>query len=83
MKLAPNVHSLVLAATVALATTGCAIPKILVDDAFLGGQRTMKVVIRQNTAGLYDEFMRICAVDASARESGCQETLILSNVAPQ
>ena len=78
-----KLSTLVAGLAVALATAACAFPKILVDDAFLGAQRTVKVVIRQNTAGLYDEYMRICSLDASARESACQDTLILANVTPQ
>ncbi len=71
-----------LAITSFLAIIGaCAPPKVLVDQEFLGNNRTAKIII-QNTGSAYDTFVRICTIIETGEETNCVDTLVLSNVTP-
>lgn len=69
-----------------LATAGstlgaCAAPKVLVDQEFLGNNRTAKIII-QNTGSAFDTFVRVCTLIETGEERDCVDTLVLTNVTP-
>ena len=71
---------LVGASLLAAATSGCTVPMILVDQAFLGETRTAKIVMQRSAEGQFNQFLRICTLNQNGQEVDCKDTLVLENV---
>lgn len=65
----------------ALFATGCAAPKVMVDHAFLGDAHTVKMLMKKNAAGTFDQSLRVCNIEDGA-ETKCNDTVVLENVTP-
>lgn len=57
-------------------------PYVLVDQKFLGPNKTAKVLMQQSTEGLFHEYIRVCDLTAKGEEVNCKDTLVLENVQP-
>lgn len=80
-----TLRRLVATASLAVCTAvgACAPPSVLVDNSFVGDHgRTVKIVIKKNPTGLFDEFVRVCDLTAEGQEGRCQDTLVLTDVNP-
>lgn len=64
--------------------TGCSIPKVLVDQSFLGETRSAKIILTRSAEadGTFDQFLRVCTLDQAGKDTDCKDTLILKNVIP-
>ncbi|MBI4955514.1 MAG: hypothetical protein HY908_26065 [Myxococcales bacterium] len=60
--------------------SGCAVPMVLIDQAFLGETRTAKMVIRRNPEGNFTQILRVCTLDQGGQETACKDTVVLDNV---
>lgn len=65
----------------ALLATGCVAPKVMVDQAFMGDQHTIKMIMQKNAAGTFDQSLRVCNIEKGA-ETKCKDTVVLENVTP-
>ena len=65
-----------------VALSACATPKVMVGHEFLGNARTTKLVIQKTAEERFDTYVRVCNLLDTGEETGCVDTLILSNVNP-
>jgi hypothetical protein len=76
--------TLIWAALVAVLMTGCATPRYLVSDTFLGprGEKTIVVPVAgdKKQGVLYNYILRICDIDTAGVESTCKDTTVIENV---
>jgi len=69
-------------ALVALFVTACGPPpKVMVDQAFMGDKRTVKMLMQRNASGTFDQGLRVCTIE-KGQETQCKDTLVLENVTP-
>jgi hypothetical protein len=74
----------------ATALSGCSAPsKILVANNFNSDDKTTKILILDSgqinpatKQKLFNVFVRMCAIDAQAKETACQDTKVAENVIP-
>ncbi len=71
----------VLCGVVALGAVACTPPMVLVDQAYFGKQRVIKSIMQKN-GGLFNQYLRVCTLDAAGKEGNCKDTLVLENVVP-
>ena len=57
-------------------------PKVMVDQGFIGSNRTLKVLMQRNASGTFDQIVRICTLGEKGAESACNDTVVLENVTP-
>jgi hypothetical protein len=72
----------VAAAALVTSAAGCAMPKVLIDQGFLGATRTGKMIIQRSPEGQFNQILRICTLNKSGQETDCKDTLVLQNVIP-
>ena len=88
-----KLERLMAVAVLAVAMTGCAVPKFLIQDSFIGSMvlpttgttRNDKTVLipavrTDNKEILYDYIVRLCDLDANGAESNCRDSVVLANV---
>jgi len=65
----------------AMLATGCVMPKVMVDQAFMGDNHTIKMIMQKNAAGTFDQSLRVCSIEKGV-EAKCKDTVVLENVTP-
>jgi hypothetical protein len=73
----------------ALALTGCAVPKVLYSHSYAASDKSIETFIQrsgasvgsgENKTNLFNLYMRVCDQGADNATSNCKDTLLLENV---